>query len=411
MASLLSLGNKYMERIRRILEISRLLSDKVLTENIFRKKSDSNLIQKLTSFSRESDQYKAIVNDYGRPERVYKKLQHIKGFNDKKAWKEFQSRIDNDKRVRRVAFAGAFRYSAYVAVAASVLLCIVLYRGDIGTTWIVKGGQSESLIVPDPGKSMVLTSGGDILFIDSSSNAVDISSIIKASRISHIEEFDFALLNKKNTIMVPYGAICNFRLDDGTVVQLNSGSVLEFPSDLSGDTREVTLSGEAYFDVAYNPEKPFIVKTARFSVRVLGTSFNISCYNDEKSSKVSLARGSVRVLGLSGEVYATLLPDQQMCLNEDGTVDILPVNTPMITSWKDGVFIFDNESIEAIAKKLEKFYNINIVIKDDNVRNLHYYAYFKRYQNPTDVFDILRMTKEIDYSVENNVLTIFSYNK
>ena len=402
-----------MKRIRRILELSQLLSNKVLTEKIFHKKSDAGLVQKIKLLSQESRQYEAVVKDYNTPDKVYDKLQHIKGFNDRKAWKELQSIIDNEqvKGIRKPSFKGIFKYSACIAVAASVLLCIVLYRGDINTTWIVKGYQSENLIVPDPGKSMVLTGNGNILFLDSSSNVLDISSVIKASEINHIEEFEFAFLNQKNSIMVPYGSTCNFRLNDGTVVQLNSGSILEFPSDFTGETREVTLSGEAYFDVTHDSEKPFIVKTERFSVRVLGTSFNVSCYNDEKSAKVSLAKGSVKVFGLNGEVYATLEPDQQMCLNQDGTVEILSVNTPMITSWKDGVFIFDNESIEEIAKKLEKFYNINIVIKDESIRSLHYYAYFKRYQNPTDVFDILRMTKEIDYSVENNILTIFSYNK
>jgi len=214
-----------------------------------------------------------------------------------------------------------------------------------------------------------------------------------------------------NTVKTPKGGEYNLRFLDGTIVYLNSMSELKFPVKFKGNTRDVELTGEAYFDVAHNPQKPFIVNTSRFSVKVLGTSFNISCYNDEKSAKVSLERGSVKVLDLKGTEYATLLPDQQLCLDSDGRARIIDVNTPMVTSWKDGVFIFDNESLEEITKKLEKFYNINIVIKDENVKTLHYYAYFKRYQNPTDVFDILRMTKEIDYSVENNVLTIFSNEK
>jgi len=402
-----------MKSIRRILEISAALSEKVITEKIFNKKSDKSLNDKIDSLSKESGYYKNVVKEYDNQYKVYKELRQIEGFNENRAWKKVKGSIDSQKRAgtSRTIFAETLRYSVYLTVAASVLLCILLYRGDISFEWLQKGVQSKSLIVPDPGKSFVVTSGGNVHYLDYSKETIDITTIVKASEVNSINKFDFSALNLCNTIMVPYGTTCSVKMSDGTQIRLNSGSLLRFPSEFSGDTREVTLTGEAYFDVAHNPQKPFIVNTSRFSVKVLGTSFNISCYNDEKSAKVSLERGSVKVLDLKGTEYATLLPDQQLCLDSDGRARIIDVNTPMVTSWKDGVFIFDNESLEEITKKLEKFYNINIVIKDENVKTLHYYAYFKRYQNPTDVFDILRMTKEIDYSVENNVLTIFSNEK
>jgi|GEM_PF-2037814 len=402
-----------MKSIRRILETSAALSEKVITEKIFNKKSDKSLNDKIDSLSEESCYYKNVVKEYDNQYKVYKELRQIEGFNENRAWKKVKGSIDSQKKAgkSRTIFTETLRYSVYLTVAASILLCIVLYRGDISSEWMQKGVQSKNLIIPDPGKSFVVTSGGNVQYLDYSKETIDISTIVKASEVNSINKFDFSSLNLCNTILVPYGTTCSVKMSDGTQIRLNSGSLLRFPSEFSGDTREVTLTGEAYFDVAHNPQKPFIVKTSRFSVKVLGTSFNINCYNDEKSAKVSLERGSVKVLDLKGVEYATLLPDQQLCLDRDGQVSIIAVNTPMVTSWKEGVFIFDNESLEEIVNKLEKFYNINIVIKDENVKTLQYYAYFKRYQNPTDVFDILRMTKEIDYSVENNVLTIFSNEK
>lgn len=402
-----------MTEIGRILEISKILSQKVINEKIFNKRSGKKLNEEIVSLSGESEKFRIVTQDYGKRKKVYSKLNIIRKFNEEKAWKKVYSNIEKpaDNKAPKSRLSGMFRYIAYATVAASVFLLIFLYIGDISSRWKSTVSQSQKLIVPDPGKSMVVTNKGNILFLDSSNVSIDISAVIKTTDINRIEEYDFCLLPRENSILVPYGTTCSIKLSDGTQIRLNSGSLLRFPTEFKGETREVTLIGEAYFDVVQDMQKPFIVKTPKFSVKVLGTSFNISCYNDEKSAKISLERGSVKVFNLNGVEYATLQPDQQMSLDQEGRVSILTVNTPMVTAWKEGVFIFDNESIEEIVKKLEKFYNINVVIKDEEIKSLRYFAYFKRYQNPTDVFDILRMTKEIDYSVENNVLKIFSYEK
>ncbi len=399
-----------MKDFKRLLEISEILSREVITEHVLNKDQEILLNKKeIISLSESSEIIQAIIDDYSRKQNVYSKMDTIKGFNKEKAWKRVKNFIEADIREvkKKARLTLSLRYCAYVASAAIVLFFIIL-KGDLFFRRKLKDPQSHNLVIPKPGKSLIFTNNGKIVFLDNSSSAIDIKSVIKDSDVTSIEEYDYSM--KKNSILVPYGTTCHIKMSDGTKIHFNSGSLLRFPSKFEGDTREVFLSGEAYFQVAHDSQKPFIVRTSKLSVKVLGTSFNISCYDDDKSAKVSLEEGSVNIIGLNGNNYATLLPNQQLSLDRGEEVSIGTVNIPMITSWKEGIFFFNNESIEKIARKLEKFYNIKIVIKDEEVKSLQYFAYFKRYQNPTEVFDILRMTKEIDYFVENNVLTVFSYN-
>lgn len=401
-----------MSLLERILSISQSLSKKIIEEKIFHKKSNESLTQEINSFANESDRYKSIIDEYNYNDKIYNKIIQIKEFNESKAWEKVRNAIKIDDQ-SKFFFSKKIKYYVFATVATSIIIFILFYKDFIYSPWnLHKETQSQNLIIPDPCKLMIMTNCGNIIFLDNTSESIDINTIIKDYDIKIFKQFDFYPFTIDNSLIVPYGSTCNIKISDGTLIHLNSGSILKFPSEFNNNSREVTLIGEAYFDVAHDKQKPFIVKTSKFLVKVVGTSFDISCYNDETSVKVTLEKGSVKILGINGNnEYATLMPNHQMQLNKDERMRIIPVNPTLVTSWKEGVFIFENETMEEITKKLEKIYNINIIIKDEEIKSLKYYAYFKRYQNPTEVFDILRMTKEIDYSVNNNVLTIFSYGE
>ena len=156
----------------------------------------------------------------------------------------------------------------------------------------------------------------------------------------------------------PKGQSSKILLIDGTEVWLNSGSSLTYPSTFSGKERRVKLSGEGYFEVAHNVDKPFYVETEEGPlVRVLGTSFNVSAYKEDKRTTTTLVEGSVQLLSKSNQVV--LKPNEQVIAHiDDALLRKERVNVSDFISWKDGYFSFNGQSIPEILAEVRRWYNI-----------------------------------------------------
>lgn len=158
------------------------------------------------------------------------------------------------------------------------------------------------------------------------------------------------------------------KLADGSVVTLNSGSVLQVRSDFTKSSREVSLSGEAYFQVHKDHTRPFIVGTGVIKTRVLGTAFNVQAYKNEGNLTVTVTEGKVRVDqdGLKNKqtnLSPGVTPGQQLVYNRlTQQVKVIAADAEHIAAWRKGMLYLDNESIPAIARKLERKYNIKIEV-------------------------------------------------
>jgi len=162
-----------------------------------------------------------------------------------------------------------------------------------------------------------------------------------------------------NTISTPRGGQYQLILPDGSKVCLNSASSLTFPTKFTGKTREVTITGEAYFEVAKNPQMPFRVKSDNTTVEVLGTHFNIMAYNDESEMKTTLLEGSVKIS--NGTAIGILKPGQQALLNKAGRLKVLnDVDVDDEIAWKDGIFQFRDAGIDAIMRQAARWYDIEV---------------------------------------------------
>ncbi len=162
-----------------------------------------------------------------------------------------------------------------------------------------------------------------------------------------------------NTVSTPRGGQYQVVLSDGSKVWLNAASSLRFPAVFKGKTREVEITGEAYFEVAKNAAMPFFVKTGRFVVEVLGTHFNIMAYNNESFIKTTLLEGAVKVR--SGNSIHFLKPGQQALLNAQGQTKIIEdVDVDDETAWKNGLFQFKDAGIETVMRQAERWYNVTI---------------------------------------------------
>jgi transmembrane sensor len=208
-----------------------------------------------------------------------------------------------------------------------------------------------------------------------------------------------------NTITTPNGGQFQLVLADGTKVWLNAASSLRFPTTFNGKDRTVELSGEAYFEVAKNKDKPFNVKTAKQTVQVLGTHFNINSYNDETSVKTTLLEGSVNVYAAEGSVL--IKPGEQAILLNDGSIKIKSdIDTEEIVAWKNGIFQFNEADIKTIMRQIARWYNVDVEFKGKLPADL-YRGKISRNVNISEVFKILELSG-INFTIEGRKIIVRS---
>lgn len=215
-------------------------------------------------------------------------------------------------------------------------------------------------------------------------------------------------------LTVPNGKRFSVTLSDGSTIMLNSGTELKYPESFKGlDSRRIYLNGEAYFDVKENKEKPFIVRTKRMSVRVLGTEFNISSYSNESSTSVVLKEGSVRVYRPSQTKKdidgVVLMPGQQAKI-EKRDIMIQKVNVDEHLVWTEGKLSFVDERFEDILKELERHYDIDIENRYPELNNRKYTGSFTS-ETVTNVLEVFKEVDDFDYSVERERVTITPIKK
>jgi len=184
-----------------------------------------------------------------------------------------------------------------------------------------------------------------------------------------------AALTKRTTEPSEYKYLL---LPDSTQVWLNASSTLEFPAHFGTDKREVTLSGEAYFDVRHSERGPFVIHTGKISTTVLGTSFNIKAYPDRQHVIVSVRTGKVRV-SYNNVVLSTLVKGQQVKVNSRLTsIEEKKIAPAEVAAWQQGNMSYDDEAFEDIVADLERLYNVKIRIDNDTVRTLKVTTSFRR---------------------------------
>jgi ferric-dicitrate binding protein FerR (iron transport regulator) len=205
------------------------------------------------------------------------------------------------------------------------------------------------------------------------------------------------LVEQLQTIVTPRGAKTNISLPDGSLVWLNSGSTLSYPTKFSKN-RPVTLVGEAYFEVAKS-EKPFVVTTAYGDVEVKGTSFNVKAYNDDNIFETTLEEGVVAFKVKDAENGVTLKPGEQVGKTNDGFT-VKQVETLYFTSWKDGKLLFNREPFPGFIKKLERWYNVKIEYKDSELDELWYTGTIEM-ESISEVMEMISIAAPVTYSFNN----------
>ncbi len=212
---------------------------------------------------------------------------------------------------------------------------------------------------------------------------------------------------KTNIITVPAGQRVDLRLSDGSLVSLNAKSTIEYPATFSTDTREVRIEGEAYFDVAHNSKTPFVVHTQEFDIEVLGTKFNVEAYPNSDKFYTSLLEGAVKVTRKDGKGQSVkLIPNQEVYLKEGQLVKASITEHDQFR-WKEGLISFRNIHFKDLMKRLEKYYDVRIVVSNNTLDNYVCSGKLRIADGLDNALNILQKDAKYSYTKSNDKATIY----
>jgi ferric-dicitrate binding protein FerR (iron transport regulator) len=239
-----------------------------------------------------------------------------------------------------------------------------------------------------------------------------------------------------NEIVTKKGSKSNIRLPDGTQVWLNGDTRLSYSNDFIGNTREVYLEGEAFFDVSHDAAHPFIIHTNKINIKVLGTAFNVRSYPQDETVETSLVRGKIEVILKSRPDEKIILsPNEKLIVSnkntepEVGRRSMLQDGTPAVTiksvtsmasessadsstdsaiaetAWMNDEFAFFNQTLEQIAMDLERRFGVVVLFGDEHVKSYRYSAFFDR-EGVEKILGVLSLSKKFNYTMEGKKITI-----
>lgn len=211
-----------------------------------------------------------------------------------------------------------------------------------------------------------------------------------------------------NSILVPKGKRANIAFADGTKLWLNSGSSAIYPVEFTDKKREIYIKGEGFFEVEHNDSRPFIVKTDKMDIEVLGTSFNVCAYPDDEISRVILVKGKIVAKSINNP-KVILLPNQMISYNSKSQkTDVAEVKVEDYISWKDGWLLCNSEELSSVVGKLERYYDQKIFFSDESARHYRLSGKLDLKDNFNQVLQVIATTAPVKIKVENDSIRISS---
>jgi transmembrane sensor len=328
-------------------------------------------------------------------------------------WNRILQKIPDDNNIR-------YLKKWYSIAAAVILFCFLsgayflLKKPAIGNL-TAKNQALKNDIAPGCNKAILTLANGTQVILDDAKNGnISQNAGIKVNKTGNgvlVYHFNKSISGKNtaapseiNTITTPRGGQYQIELEDGTIIWLNAASSIKFPQVFTDKNRQVELSGEAYFEVAKNKVKPFIVKANGTQIRVFGTHFNVNAYTDNSSIATTLLEGSVSMTYAGATVM--LKPGQQGVTSKTG----LPikagfVDTEEVTAWKNGLFIFHDQTIANIMKQVSRWYDVDVEYKD-GAQNKEFGGTISKYKNITELLNNIQLTQTIHYKLEGRRVII-----
>lgn len=202
-----------------------------------------------------------------------------------------------------------------------------------------------------------------------------------------------------NTIEVPLGTRSSFTLPDGTFIWLNAGSSLKYPLPFNKRNREVTLNGEAWFDVKKDSQRPFVVSTSDINIKVLGTSFNCSAYTNAEKIETALVEGEIEIWGKNGKNKFLVKPGELAVFSkEEKTIEKSQTNLDKHIAWKSGKIMFRDDPMDKVIEKLGRWYRVEFQVEDPEILKYTYSATFSG-ESLDQILKMLALSAPINFQL------------
>ena len=333
-------------------------------------------------------------------------------------WGVYAREVKSDFNLLRKKLRKRSSLQVWYGVAAAVVILL-----SVGGILLWNSGEIEEKPVQvakkvtiQPGKSqaiLVLSSGEEVAMgnVSRQLEEKDGTSVVvsETGRISYQSAEGKGGTTKDtarvmNRLVIPRGGEFNLTLSDGTRVWLNAETELRYPVQFNGKERVVYLKGEAYFEVSKNKEKPFLVQVDDMSVKVYGTAFNVNTYN---KIETVLVTGSVGMNQGGKEVL--LKPNQKGVFDQvSGKITVEDVDVLAYVSWKNGDFIFRNESLNSIMDKLSRWYGLEVLYQDAGLQDVRLSGNLKRYKDVRELFVSFEKISDARFKVQGNKVIVSS---
>ncbi|MCT4614669.1 MAG: FecR family protein [Marinifilaceae bacterium] len=379
----------------------------LISKNIFRE-TNSEEKQEFETWLNASEKHKAYVEE---TEKFYALVENddLKEPDIEKAIQLFKNRISKSQK-RKISFNRWFAYAAAIIIPIGIVFLLVSRNIDIEQKSYVNNFEKFK---PGSKKAELTLANGQVVnleIVDTLVKEIDGTNISNTSGLLRYQANDnFVKKEALNRIRIPRGGEYKLILSDGTKVWLNSESSFTYPTKFVGNRRVVNLNGEAYFDVAHNKEKAFIVKVDDLEVKVLGTEFNVKAYPEENNIQTTLVNGSVAIQAKGFEFNLKTILSPSLQANYSKTNKELKtkqVKTEIYTSWKEGVFFLDNTRLEDFMLILSRWYDIKFFITNESIKNITFNGKMKKYENLKDIFNLLEQLSDLEFDLKDDVVII-----
>ena len=316
-----------------------------------------------------------------------------------------KTKIISLKRFSRIA-----AILAGICIGSYLLFFIPKKSGDP----IVKANINSHFkndVAPGTNAAVLTLADGSTIVLDSAANGTlavqENANLVKTAN----GQLQYNAINapnaamEYNTLFVPKGSkTVHLTLSDGTQVWMNSFSSLRYPVVFAATERKVEISGEAYFEVAKDEHKPFIVQKGEVQVQVLGTHFNVNSYDDEADIKVTLLEGSVKIQ--NANTSKMIKPGEQAMLNVEGKIAInRDVDIDEVMAWKNGRFEFNGHTIDVVMRQLSRWYDVEVEYRGAKPDD-HFMGDISRMGNVSEVLKMLEHTEVVRFSIEGKKIVV-----
>lgn len=346
------------------------------------------------------------------PETFEKEIFMRESINTERPLRDMQSRLGYDITPHENRTHTIWSLRRWVSAAAILLLVIGVgyqsYKYGIGQ--INKTSDKEialsSPITHGQTKAVLTLNNGERIELgaDTKRNEHIIKKILSDAEMIQEKEGQ----KQRISLKTPRGGEFKITLEDGTEVWLNAESQLQYPESFDTSERRVAVSGEAYFKVAKDAARPFYVETAGQLVRVYGTEFNINSYQEDTNVYTTLVNGRISLSPLNGNGSELMLtPGHQAVFDkQDVSSSVRTVDTSIVTSWRNGKFVFENQTLEQIMITLSRWYDFDYEFKDIRLRNTIFMGSVPRYGEFSEVLSILEKSGGISFTQNGKTIII-----